>query len=63
MTELKTEESLLHALQQASGHTPNSEELRRQRVSFIMGSVTESSGVTRARVEEVLAAQEGRKPT
>ena len=61
MTELKTKESLLSALRQASKHVPTPEELRRQRVSFIMGSLKESSGVTRAKIQEVLEEQEGRK--
>lgn len=61
MMELKTKETLLSALRQASMRTPTAEELRKQRVSFIMGSLKESSGVTRARVEEVLAEHEGRK--
>jgi hypothetical protein len=61
MNGLKTERSLLGALHRASTRTPTAEELRKQRVSFIMGSLKESSGVTRARVEQVLSEQEGRK--
>jgi hypothetical protein len=61
MTELKTDASLLSALLLASSNAPTSEELQRQRVSFIMGAISDKSGVTRARVEEVLAEHEGRK--
>lgn len=61
MTDLKTNESLLHALKRAASHTPTAEELHRQRVSFILGSLREESTVTRERVQEVLAEQEGRK--
>jgi hypothetical protein len=61
VTELKTKESLLSALRQAAAQTPTPEELHRQRVSFIMGALKHTSDVTRARVEEVLAQQEGRK--
>jgi hypothetical protein len=61
VTELKTKRSLLNALERASSSTPTAEELRKQRVSFIIGSLKESSGVTRARVEQVLSEQEGRK--
>lgn len=61
MTVLKTSEALLRALQEAATHIASEAELREQRVSFIMGAVTEKSGVTRARVKEVLAQQEGRK--
>lgn len=61
MTELKTDASLLSALHRASAHTPTAEELQKQRVSFIMGTISDRSGVTRAKVEEILAEHEGRK--
>jgi hypothetical protein len=61
VTNLKTKESTLEALMQASRHRPTAEELHRQRVSFIMGSLKEESAVTRAKVQEVLANQEGVK--
>lgn len=59
--DIKTNESLLAALRQASSHTPTADELKEQRVSFIMGTLKEESGVTRAKIEAVLAEQEGRK--
>lgn len=37
------------------------EEIEKQRVSFIMGMLKEDSTVTRAKVSQVLAAQQGRK--
>jgi hypothetical protein len=61
MTELKTSELLLAALEEASKRELTAEELNKQRVSFIMGSLKESSTVTRSRFEEVLAEQEGKK--
>ena len=61
MVELKTRESLLSALKWATAHPPTPEELGKQRESFIMGSLKESSGVTRSRIREVLARQEGKK--
>lgn len=61
MEQLKTRESLLSALRQASVRTPTAEELQKQRISFIMGSLNSESSVTRAQVEEVLAEHEGRK--
>ncbi len=61
MTNLKTDKSLLRTLKQASKHPLSPKEVREQRVSFIMGAVKADSGVTRARIKEVLAAQEGRK--
>ncbi len=61
MTELKTQESLLNALRNALRHQPTHEELRKQRISFIMGCIGNSSNVTRSRVQEILDKQEGRK--
>ena len=61
MADLSTNEALLRALKKASATTPTPEELRRQRVSFILGIVKADSGITRARVEDVLAEQEGKK--
>ena len=63
MAELKTNEALLRALKVASTRKPTAEELHRQRVSYIMGTLKETSGVTRDRVERVLAEQEGSRPT
>ncbi len=60
MTELKTSEHLLQVLQRASSQGPTAAEVHCQRISFIMGSLREDSSITRARVEEVLAHQEGR---
>ena len=59
MTELKTAESLLDALREASSRKVTSEELHAQRVYFIMGSVKAESGITREQVQQVLAKQEG----
>lgn len=61
MPELETAKALLDALRQASSHNPTAEELQRQRVSFIMGSLKPNSSVTRDRVQKVLEQQEGRK--
>ncbi len=60
MADLRTNEALLRALKIASATPLTPEELHRQRVSFIMGIVKGDSGITRARVEEVLAKQEGK---
>lgn len=60
MTELKTRDDLLSALRQASTRELSARELHNQRVSFILGSLKEESGITRSRVEEVLAKQDGR---
>ena len=59
--DLKTNKTLLDALKQASGRTQTSEEVESQRVSFVMGSLKSRNAVTRARVQEILAQQEGKK--
>jgi hypothetical protein len=60
MTSLKTKESTLRALAQASRRELTAEELQEQRVSYIMGSL-KSRDVTREKVEQILAKQEGRE--
>ena len=61
MADLHTSESLLRALKVASERPLTAAELQRQRVSYILGILKDDSGITRARVEEVLAKQEGKK--
>jgi hypothetical protein len=59
--ELKTDPSLLRALERASARGPTAEEIAKQRVSFVMGSLKTSNGITRAEVQQILNQQEGRK--
>jgi hypothetical protein len=59
MTNLKTKEATLQALKRPPREL-SAEELNRQRVSFIMGSVDMDSPITRAEVVEILAKQAGR---
>ncbi|XOK11622.1 hypothetical protein ACI6PO_00540 [Agrobacterium tumefaciens] len=61
MTALKTKDALLSKLKQAANQKLSAEELYKQRVSFIMGSLSTKSNVTRAQVKEVLEDFEGRK--
>lgn len=61
MTKLETSAELLTALRDASTRELSAKELHSQRVSFIMGAIKEESGITRMRVEEVLARQDGLK--
>ncbi|GAJ94351.1 hypothetical protein [Rhizobium rhizogenes] len=61
MTELHTNAKLLEKLRSSSNRKLTEDELYKQRVSFIMGSLSDSSTVTRAQVTEVLADFEGRK--
>ncbi len=58
---LKTQESLLKKIQSASARQLSAEELRKQKVSFVIGSLSSESSVTRAQVREVLESFEGRK--
>jgi hypothetical protein len=59
MTDLSTPQSLLKALQEAVKQ-PTIDELRAQSVSFIMGSVSSDSGITRADVEDALSIRAAR---
>jgi hypothetical protein len=59
LTELKTNSALLEALGKASSKKQTADEVKEQRVSFILGSIDEKSGVTRSRIQEVLAEQQG----
>ncbi|MBY5349569.1 hypothetical protein GUK30_14095 [Rhizobium leguminosarum] len=61
MTDLKTDAALLKNLRTAASRKLTAEELYKQRVSFIMGSLSDSSTVTRAQVTKALADIEGRK--
>jgi len=63
MTNLKTKESTLDALRDAAKVPATPAVLRRQRISFIMGSLNNESSVTRAQIKEILAKQEGEKTT
>ncbi len=61
MKQLKTKKALLAALEKAATRQLTADELYEQRVSYIMGSLKNSSNVTRAKVKEVLDAQQGKK--
>lgn len=61
MTDLKTKESTLRALERATRMPLTSAEIREQRLSFIMGSLDTDSPMTKAQVQNILAKQEGEK--
>ncbi len=61
LTDIKTKPALLEALKLAASMQQTAEEIQKQRVSFIMGMLRDSSTVTRAKVSQVLADQQGRK--
>jgi hypothetical protein len=59
MSELKTSESLLRRLRAGATTTLTADEIYKQRVSFIVGTLKKSSGVTDDRIRDVLSKQEG----
>lgn len=60
MTDIQTRPELLQALRDAASSPLTADEVYRQRVSFIMGMLKDDSTVTRAKVTQVLAEQEGK---
>ena len=61
MPNLHTDERLLQALADSARRNPSPQELHSQRVSYIMGIVSEESGITRAEVEKALEERNQRK--
>jgi hypothetical protein len=61
MTELKTKESTLRALEKGAGRRLTAEEIQKQRISFIVGSLDAKSPITREKVERLLAERRGVK--
>lgn len=58
---LKTSEKLLQRIRTASDRKLSADELRKQRVSFVIGSLSAESNVTRSQVNDVIEDFEGRK--
>lgn len=54
---------MIVALRKTATRHLSADEVHKQRVSFVMGSASEKSGVTRAFVEGVLAKQDGYEPS
>lgn len=61
MTDLQTNASLLEKLHAAASKDLTAEELRKQRVSYVMGILKDSSTLTRDQVKNMLDHQEGNK--
>lgn len=57
---LKTDSSLIEALEKASTEKPNAAELLEQRVSFVYGALDADSDMTRDAIKQILVEQEGR---
>lgn len=60
MPEAKTDQALIDALTEAAKRPLTTEEIRKQRVSFILGSLGNDSTITKEQVETVLNKLEGR---
>ena len=60
MTDLQSESSLTDALREAAGRKMTPEEIREQRVSFVMGTIHRDSDVTREDVRRIIEEREGR---
>ncbi len=61
MTGLHTNANLLKKLQASASTDLTAEELRKQRVSYVMGILKDTSTVTREQVKSMLEHQEGSK--
>jgi len=59
-SDVETREDLIRALEIAARKRLNSDQLHKQRVSYILGALSEEKGITRERIEQVLATQEGK---
>lgn len=60
MPEIKTNRALMDALHRAARKQLTAEEIRKQRISFILGSLSDDSTITKEQVENVLKKLEGR---
>lgn len=61
MVNIKTDARLIQALSEAAKKKQTPEQAHRERVAYVLSSLGRSSGVTREKVERVLAVQEGRE--
>ena len=59
MTELQTDTDIQQALRKAAGQKMTQQQVREQRISFVMGTVDKSNNMTRAEVEKLLSSLEG----
>lgn len=61
MTDLHTNEALLLKLKASASKTLTSDDILKQRISYVMGTLKDDSPVTRAKVKAVLSMQDGKK--
>lgn len=58
-TDLKTDAGLLMKLEQAAKRHMTKDEMRLQKISFVMGNMPKESTLTRQQVAEILDSAEG----
>ena len=58
MTDLRTNEALLKALEQSSSRVLSHSQIEQQRLSFVMGALDDDNNMTREQVEQVLELQD-----
>lgn len=61
MNELRTDDRLLRRIAAAASRSLTADEISRQKISFIIGSLSDDSTVTRAQIKSVLAKHDGEK--
>ena len=59
LSSIKTDPDLLAAIRNAAGRKMNPDQVREQRISFVMSAIDESSDVTRADVGRMIDEREG----
>ncbi|MCA3575290.1 MAG: hypothetical protein IOC86_15335 [Aestuariivirga sp.] len=63
MTEVLTDVRVLAKLKEAAGKPMTAEEIQKQRISYIMGTLDTESTLTRDEVERMLLKREGKQLT
>ena len=61
MTNLHTDPKLLAKLEESATRQMSEDEIRKQRVSYVMGMLKEDSPLTRERVRDIINQQQGNK--
>lgn len=61
LTDLHTNEALLLKLKASAAKTLTAEDILKQRISYVMGTLKDDSPVTRSKVKAVLSLQTGEK--
>jgi hypothetical protein len=61
MTDLHTNASLLEKIKTSASKPMTYEEIRKQKISYVMGSLKDGSSVTVSKVNEVLSKHDGKK--